>query len=48
MTSRAGEVRIVTEDAAASDAKPRTTVEAKPGNNTGGRRPKTESSEEGK
>ncbi len=44
---RTGEARIVIEDAAASDAKPRTLAEAKPVNDTAGRRPKTESSEEG-
>ncbi len=48
MTLRTGEVRIVIEDDAASDAKPPTATEAKPVNDTGGRRPKTERSEEGK
>ncbi len=43
---RTGAARIVIEDAA--DAKPRTLAEAKPVNDTGGRRPKTERSEEGK
>ncbi len=49
---RTGEARIVIGDAAASDAKRRTLAEAKPVNDTAGRRPKTdpktERSEEGK
>ena len=45
-TLRTGAARIGIEDAAASDAKPRTLAEVKPVNDTGGRRPKTESSEE--
>ncbi len=45
-TLRTGEARIVIEDAAASGAKPRTAAETNPVNDTGGRCPKTESSEE--